>query len=63
MDRETNDALRAKIPCISPPDALLVTRGIYTLGPEVVHEILLRVKHFKDFNEDNDPNNGHHKND
>jgi len=55
MDKETNDALRARIPCISPPDALLVTRGISAFGPEAVYEILLRVKHFKDFNPDNDP--------
>ena len=55
MDKETNDALRARIPFISPPDALLVTRGIYILGSEVVHKILSRVKSFKDFNPDNDP--------
>ena len=55
MDKKTNDALRARIPFVSPPDALLVTRGISVFGPEAVYEILLRVKHFKIFNQDNDP--------
>ena len=49
------DDLRATIPCISHPDQLLVSRGVYALGPEVVTEVLEKVKHFKDFNKGNDP--------
>ena len=55
MDKETNDALRAKIPNIAPPDLLVITRGIADLGPKAVAEILMKVKEFNDFNEDNDP--------
>lgn len=55
MDKETNDALRAKIPYILPPNILVITRGIATLGPKAVADILLRVKEFSEFNEDNDP--------
>ena len=55
MDKETNDALRAKIPRILPPDLLVITRGIAALGPKAVADILLKVKEFSDFNEDNDP--------
>ena len=55
MDKETNDALRACIPQISPPNLLLITRGIKELGSQAVHEILMKVKSFNDFNEANDP--------
>lgn len=55
MDKETNDALRASIPNISPPNLLLVTKGIIALGPEAVSEILLKVKNFNNFNQENDP--------
>jgi len=55
MDKETNDALRKSIPNIAPPNLLVITRGIAGLGAEAVAEILLKVKEFSDFNEDNDP--------
>lgn len=55
IDKETNDALRAKIPYIVPPNILVITRGIATLVPKAVADILLKVKEFNDFNEDNDP--------
>ena len=59
MDRKTNDALRASIPFISPPNCLLITKGVMSLGPEAVWEILMRVKNFNDFNESNDPYGEH----
>ena len=59
MDKETNDALRASIPYIMPPDLLVITRGIAALGPEAVAKILVKVKEFNNFNEDNDPWNEH----
>ena len=50
-----NDSLRASIPLISPPDLLVVTRGVWRLGPEAVWKILEMVRDFNDFNEENDP--------
>ena len=55
MDKETNDALRQSIPNIAPPNLLVITRGIADLGSKAVAEILVKVKEFNDFNEDNDP--------
>ncbi len=55
MDKETNDALRQSLPNLAPPNLLLITRGIATLGSEAVREILQEVKEFNDFSEDNDP--------
>jgi len=59
MDKQTNDALRASIPEIHPPNRLLLTRGIAGLGVEDVHKILMKVKNFDEFNEDNDPYGEH----
>lgn len=59
VHKETNDALRASIPDVLPPNLLVITRGIAVLGPEVVSEILQEVKEFNSFNEDNDPWNEH----
>ncbi len=55
MDKETNDALRQRIPNVVPPNLLVITRGIADLGPEGVREILQQVKEFNDFSKDNDP--------
>lgn len=55
MDKETNDALRQRIPNVAPPNVLVITRGIADLGPEAVRGILRQVKEFNDFSEDNDP--------
>ncbi len=55
MDKETNDALRQRIPSVAPPNLLVITRGIAALGAEAVIEILRQVKEFNDFSEDNDP--------
>jgi hypothetical protein len=59
MDKQNNDALRASIPQVSPPNRLLFTRGVIALGVEDVHEILMKVKNFDDFNESNDPYGEH----
>jgi hypothetical protein len=50
-----NDALRARIPCVAPPDVLAMTAGIAALGDEVVAAILAKVRAFNSFTEDNDP--------
>jgi len=50
-----NDALRSRIPCVEKPDVLAITAGVNALGPEAVANILLQVRDFRDFNEDNDP--------
>jgi len=55
MDKQTNDALRASIPQISVENRLLITRGVMELSTKDVHEILMKVKNFDDFNEENDP--------
>jgi len=49
------DALRASIPRVAPPDLLAMTRGVAALGEDVVAEVLLKVREFDDFTEDNDP--------
>jgi hypothetical protein len=49
-----NDALRARIPSIPPPDLLVITRGINALGDEVL-DILQKVREFSTFTPDNDP--------
>ena len=49
-----NDALRSRIPSISPPDLLVITRGINALGDEVL-DILQKVREFSTFTPDNDP--------
>lgn len=50
-----NDNLRKLIPCIAPPDVLVVTAGVMALGDEAVADILMNVKTFNSFNPDNDP--------
>lgn len=55
MDAKTNDALRRQIPFVAKPNLLVMTRGIAALEPDEVAEIMSKVKHFDDFNEDNDP--------
>ena len=59
MDKQTNDALRASIPEIAPPNCLLLTMGVTRLGLEAVREILMGVKDFDDFNQANDPQGEH----
>ncbi|MFH1367955.1 MAG: DUF3768 domain-containing protein [Elusimicrobiota bacterium] len=57
MDKmQRNDLLRSKIPCVSKPDALVVTSGIYDgFSDKEVAEIMQKVKDFNEFNEGNDP--------
>lgn len=52
---EQNDIFRHQIPHISPPDQLVVTRGIASLPHDVVFRILQQVKDFDRFTRDNDP--------
>ncbi|MFA5858430.1 MAG: DUF3768 domain-containing protein [Elusimicrobiota bacterium] len=53
---ERNDLLRASIPCISKPNALLLTRGIYDkFNDDDVAKIMAKVKTFNNFTTDNDP--------
>jgi hypothetical protein len=59
MNAQTNDQLRQKIPYILPPDILVVTAGIASLGQDEVGEILRKVKDFNSFNPDNDPYQEH----
>lgn len=55
MNAKTNDNLRKKIPHITKPDSLLITKGITNLSPASIIEILEKVKNFNDFNRENDP--------
>lgn len=49
------DRLRKSIPFIRPPDALVVTGGLAAMFPDDLPSILMRVKEFNEFTEDNDP--------
>ena len=59
MNSKDNDALRASIPLIKPPNTLFITRGIAALMIEEVSKILSKVKDFDAFTEDNDPHGEH----
>ena len=50
-----NDALRAAMPLLNEPDALVITRGVARLGGEVIAEVLRKVHRYDDFTPDNDP--------
>ena len=50
-----NDVLRRNIPCVSPPNLLVLTRGVATLGEAEISEILNKVKKFDKFTKGNDP--------
>ena len=50
-----NDLLRRSIPCVSPPNLVVLTRGVASLGEAEISEILKKVKDFDIFTEDNDP--------
>lgn len=54
-----NDKLRANIPYITPPNKLLLTRGVADLPEAEVKKILDKVKHFDNFTKDNDPYGEH----
>jgi len=56
---ERNDALRASIPRIAPPNLLVMTGGISSLAVEHVDVIMEKVKTFDDFSKDNDPHKEH----
>jgi hypothetical protein len=53
--RARNDALRARIPFIAPPDLLTATAGVAALGNKALFEILGKVKAFDAFTEGDDP--------
>ena len=55
MNSKDNDALRASIPHVRPPNTLFISRGVAALPVEEVSEILRKVKDFDAFTEDNDP--------
>jgi len=59
VNSKDNDALRASIPHIRPPNALFITQGIAALMMEEVSKILRKVKDFNAFTEDNDPYGEH----
>ena len=53
---QRNDLLRAMVPLIPKPSALILTRGVAARPPDHVAEVLKKVKEFNDFTEDtNDP--------
>lgn len=55
MNAQTNDMLRKLIPFIQPPNLLVATVGIMSLGTDEVVDILHKVRQFDNFNNDNDP--------
>ena len=56
---ERNDRLRMSLPCVSKPDAFVITQGIACKPAEEQAEIMKMVKEFSDFNQDNDPYHAH----
>jgi hypothetical protein len=59
MEAKTNDQLRKRIPLIEPPDLLVITSGVASLGEGSVARILQKVRNFNNFNKDNDPYKEH----
>ena len=55
MNSKDNNALRASIPHVMPPDKLVITSGIAALGIDAVGKILRKVKEYDRFNKDTDP--------
>ena len=55
MTAEENDRLRRSVPAVLPPSLLVMTRGVASLPPDEVAEIMTKVRDFDEFNEDNDP--------
>ena len=50
-----NDLLRGSIPCICPPNVVVLTRGVANLRDVEVNEVLKKVRDFSEFTKDNDP--------
>jgi len=48
-----NDLLRRIIPCVSPPNLLVLTKGVASLGE--INQVLKKVRDFSEFTKDNDP--------
>ena len=59
MNAQENDALREAIPQIGGNNRLFLSQGIANLNPEMVAEILYKVKTFDDFTADKDPYGEH----
>ena len=50
-----NDLLRRSIPCISPPDLLVLTKGVASSEQAEVNQVLKKVRDFDEFTKGNDP--------
>lgn len=49
-----NDLLRRNIPCVCPPNVVVMTRGVASLGQAEISEIPNKVRKFDKFTKDND---------
>ena len=50
-----NDLLRRSIPRVCPPNLLLLTREVASLGQAEISQVLKKVRDFNGFTKDNDP--------
>jgi len=50
-----NDSLRRSIPCVSPPNLLVLTRGVASLKQMEINQTLKEVRDFNKFAKENDP--------
>ena len=50
-----NDLLRRSIPCVSPPNLVVLTRGVASLEQAEINQVLEKVRDFNEFTEQNDP--------
>jgi len=50
-----NDLLRRSIPCVSPPNLVVLTRGVASLKQMEINQVLKKVRDFNEFTKDNDP--------
>lgn len=50
-----NDLLRKSILRVSPPNLVVLTRGVATLGEAEISQVLKKVRDFDEFTEKNDP--------
>jgi len=54
-----NDAMRKAIPEVAPNNRILLTRGVQALPPLAQIGLLIDIREFDDFTEDNDPHGEH----
>ena len=55
MTIQENDHMRKRIPFVDDGNMAVYTRGIAAMEPTEIADIILKVKQFNDFTEDNDP--------